>query len=46
MNVTVTPIRPSSGRNSCAKFTKAASRSALRMSDMRWRTDRRSRLTW
>ena len=45
MNVTVTPMRPSSARNSRVNSTNADSRRLLRMSDMRWRTDRRSRAT-
>src|SRR6185312_2108543 len=44
-NVTVTPIRPSSGRNSRTNSMKLACSSAERMSVMRARTESRSRAT-
>ena len=46
MKVTVTPMRPSSARNRLTNSTNACVRIASSTSDMRWRTDSRSRLTW
>ena len=45
-NVTVTPMRPSSGRNSCMKGRKPSRPRRARMSLIRSPTDSRSRWMW